>query len=218
MPGQEPGELPPVLLRWAAWSLPELFGRHLLVCALAGCPRRAPARRPTGVGHAHTFTTADVYFGRTVPATGAAALFVVLRASRVVPRGGVEHRRVANRTSRHRMRTPGGELENYRRIAAALPHPRRCRTVANRLQVIEVRLAGDVGSGDRFVVRCTSAAADRDRAIRERLVTELGELIAGTDQSVVVVVPDVVEQPGAGLWCAPCSPESPGRFRSHRRG
>ena len=66
--------------------------------------------------------------------------------------------------------------------AAALARPGRYRTVADNLQVKEVRLADDVAGGDRFVVCFNPEAADRDRAVRERLVAQLEEAIAGTDR------------------------------------
>src|SRR3954447_19159172 len=64
--------------------------------------------------------------------------------------------------------------------AAALARPGRHRQGTHTLQVKEVRLADDVGAGDRFVVCFNSEAADRDRAVRERLVAQLEEAIAGT--------------------------------------
>jgi Transposase DDE domain len=66
--------------------------------------------------------------------------------------------------------------------AAALARPGRYRQVADNLQVKEVRLPDDVGSGDRFVVCFNPEAADRDRQVREQLLAQLGELIADTDR------------------------------------
>jgi hypothetical protein len=64
--------------------------------------------------------------------------------------------------------------------AAALARPGRYRTVADNLQVKEVRLPEEVGSGDRFVVCFNPEAAERDKAIRERLLAQLEQLIADT--------------------------------------
>src|SRR4051794_27997277 len=66
--------------------------------------------------------------------------------------------------------------------AAALARPGRYRQVADNLQVKEVRLPDDVGAGDRFVVCFNPEAAERDKAVRERLVASLAETIAGTDR------------------------------------
>jgi DDE family transposase len=66
--------------------------------------------------------------------------------------------------------------------AAALARPGRYRQVTDNLQVKEVRLGDDVASGDRFVVCFNPEAADRDRAVRERLVAQLQEAIADTDR------------------------------------
>jgi Transposase DDE domain len=66
--------------------------------------------------------------------------------------------------------------------AAALARPGRYRAVADNLQVKEVRLPEDIGSGDRFVVCFNPEAADRDRQVRERLVAQLQEAIAATDK------------------------------------
>lgn len=72
--------------------------------------------------------------------------------------------------------------------AAALARPGRYRTVAGNLRVKEVTVApGGDGDGDqgaraqRFVVCHNPEQADRDAAVRERLVAHLEELIAGSD-------------------------------------
>lgn len=72
--------------------------------------------------------------------------------------------------------------------AAALARPGRYRTVAGNLRVKEVAVApGGVGDGDdgaraqRFVVCHNPEQADRDAAVRERLVAHLESLIAGSD-------------------------------------
>ena len=72
--------------------------------------------------------------------------------------------------------------------AAALARPGRYRTVAGNLRVKEVAVApGGHGDGDdgaraqRFVVCHNPEQADRDAAVRDRLVVHLGELITGSD-------------------------------------
>lgn len=72
--------------------------------------------------------------------------------------------------------------------AAALARPGRYRTVAGNLRVKEVAVApGGAGDGDngartqRFVVCHNPEQADRDAAVRERLISHLRTLIAGSD-------------------------------------
>jgi hypothetical protein len=72
--------------------------------------------------------------------------------------------------------------------AAALARPGRYRTVAGNLRVKEVQVApGGAGDGDegmraaRFVVCHNPEQADRDAAVRDRLVRHLESLIAGSD-------------------------------------
>ena len=72
--------------------------------------------------------------------------------------------------------------------AAALARPGRYRTVAGNLRVKEVAVApGGDGDGDegmrtqRFVVCHNPEQADRDTAVRERLISHLQALIAGSD-------------------------------------
>jgi hypothetical protein len=72
--------------------------------------------------------------------------------------------------------------------AVALARPGRYRTVAGNLRVKEVAVApGGDGNGDdgartqRFVVCHNPEQADRDAAVRERLVAHLESLIAGSD-------------------------------------
>jgi hypothetical protein len=72
--------------------------------------------------------------------------------------------------------------------AAALARPGRYRTVAGNLRVKEVAVApGGDGDGDhgartqRFVVCHNPEQAVRDAAVRDRLITHLRELIAGSD-------------------------------------
>jgi hypothetical protein len=73
--------------------------------------------------------------------------------------------------------------------AAALARPGRYRTVAGNLRVKEVAVApGGDGDGDqgaraqRFVVCHNPEQADRDAAVRERLVAHLESLIVGSDK------------------------------------
>ena len=72
--------------------------------------------------------------------------------------------------------------------AAALARPGRYRTVAGNLRVKEVAVApGGNGDGDqgaraqRFVVCHNPEQADRDAAVRDRLVAHLESLIVGSD-------------------------------------
>jgi hypothetical protein len=72
--------------------------------------------------------------------------------------------------------------------AAALARPGRYRTVAGNLRVKEVAVApGGAGDGDdgartqRFVVCHNPEQAERDAAVRDRLVAHLQELTAGSD-------------------------------------
>lgn len=72
--------------------------------------------------------------------------------------------------------------------AAALARPGRYKPVADNLRVKEVQVApGGAGDGDdgaraqRFVICHNPEAAERDAAVRERLVAHLRELIDGSD-------------------------------------
>ena len=70
--------------------------------------------------------------------------------------------------------------------AAALARAGRYRSVAGNLRVKEVRVSPGGGDADgvraeRFVVCHNPEAADRDAAVRERLLAHLGELIDGSD-------------------------------------
>ncbi|HEY2669183.1 MAG TPA: IS1634 family transposase [Rugosimonospora sp.] len=60
---------------------------------------------------------------------------------------------------------------------AALARPGRYATIADNLRVKEVNL----GDGERFVICHNPEAADRDAAIRTRLLAQLGELIDTSD-------------------------------------
>ena len=63
-------------------------------------------------------------------------------------------------------------------VKAAMSRQGRYKTVRDNLQVKEVRLGDDT---DRFVICFNPDQAERDAAIRARLVAQLEELIAGTD-------------------------------------
>jgi hypothetical protein len=70
--------------------------------------------------------------------------------------------------------------------AAALARAGRYRAVAGNLRVKEVRVSPGGGDADgvraeRFVVCHNPEAADRDAAVRERLIAHLTELIDGSD-------------------------------------
>jgi transposase len=70
--------------------------------------------------------------------------------------------------------------------AAALARPGRYHTVADNLQVKDVRVSPGGGNHDgaraeRFVVCHNPEAAARDAAVRQRLVAHLEELIEGSD-------------------------------------
>jgi len=62
-------------------------------------------------------------------------------------------------------------------VKAAMSRQGRYKTVRDNLQVKEVRLGDD---GDRFIICFNPGQAQRDAAVRARLVTQLEELIAGT--------------------------------------
>jgi Transposase DDE domain len=61
---------------------------------------------------------------------------------------------------------------------AALSRPGRYAQVAERMRVKEVKIS----EHERFVICHNPEAADRDAAIRARLLAQLGELIAGSDR------------------------------------
>ncbi|HVB43665.1 MAG TPA: hypothetical protein VNF47_13300 [Streptosporangiaceae bacterium] len=62
-------------------------------------------------------------------------------------------------------------------MKAALSRQGRDKTVRDNLQVKEVRLGDD---GDRFVICYNPDQAERDAAVRARLVAQLEEIIGGT--------------------------------------
>ena len=63
-------------------------------------------------------------------------------------------------------------------VKAALSRQGRYKTVRDNLQVKEVRLGDD---SDRFIICYNPDQAERDAAVRAKLIAQLGELIAGTD-------------------------------------
>jgi hypothetical protein len=65
--------------------------------------------------------------------------------------------------------------------AEALARPGRYKTVAGNLRVKEVTVGGDGVRAERFVVCHNPEMAERDQAVRARLVAHLEELIAGAD-------------------------------------
>jgi hypothetical protein len=62
-------------------------------------------------------------------------------------------------------------------VKAALARPGRYRVIRDNLQVKEV----NIGSDDRFVLCYNPEQAERDAAVRERLLAQLAEAIDGTD-------------------------------------
>jgi hypothetical protein len=96
----------------------------------------------------------------------------------------VADRGFTSRANRRYLQRAGGHYilgerlrSGSREAAAALSRPGRYRQVADNLQVKEVRLLAEVGADDRFVVCHNPEAAERDRQVRERLLTALRELI-----------------------------------------
>ncbi|MBS2966628.1 transposase [Actinocrinis puniceicyclus] len=71
-----------------------------------------------------------------------------------------------------KLRSGSGEVK------AALARPGRYRVIRDNLQVKEV----NIGSDDRFVLCYNPEQAERDAAVRDRLLTQLAEAIDGTDK------------------------------------
>jgi hypothetical protein len=69
-------------------------------------------------------------------------------------------------------------------VKAAMSRQGRYKTVRDNLQIKEVRL-GDDGAGDRFIICHNPDQAQRDAAIRARLVAQLEEAIAGADSATL---------------------------------
>jgi hypothetical protein len=107
----------------------------------------------------------------------------------------VADRGFASAANRAYLRRGGGHYIHAEKLrntnseaAAALARPGRYRTVAGNLRVKEVAVApGGQGDGDdgartqRFVVCHNPEQADRDAAVRDRLVAHLESLIVGSD-------------------------------------
>ena len=88
-----------------------------------------------------------------------------------------ENRRYLQRAGGHyitgeKLRSESAEAK------AALARQGRYQVVAGNLQVKEVRIA----EGERFVVCYNPQGAERDAAVRARLLARLGELIKGSDK------------------------------------
>lgn len=85
---------------------------------------------------------------------------------------------------RELMRGAGGYIigeklrSGSREVQAALARPGRYRVIRDNLQVKEV----NIGSDDRFVLCYNPEQAERDAAVRARLVGQLEEAIAETDK------------------------------------
>ena len=69
-----------------------------------------------------------------------------------------------------------------REATAALSRPGRYQHVTDNLQVKEVHLPAEVGADDRFIICYNPEAAQRDQAVRERLLAQLAQLIEGSDK------------------------------------
>jgi hypothetical protein len=97
----------------------------------------------------------------------------------------VADRGFASAANRRYLRKGGGSYiigEKLRsgsaEAAAALSRQGRYKDVAGNLKVKEVRIAED----ERFVICFNPEAAERDAAIRARMIAQLDEVIAGSDQ------------------------------------
>lgn len=104
----------------------------------------------------------------------------------------VADRGFASATNRAYLTRGGGHYIHAEKLrhtnaeaAQALARPGRYKTVAGNLRVKEVSVGGgpdhDGARAQRFVVCHNPDAADRDAAVRARLVEHLQELIAGSD-------------------------------------
>jgi hypothetical protein len=131
--------------------------------------------------------TADTSIIRTV--TGDLAGWNLHRMVWVADRGfaSAENRTYLTRGGGHYIHAEKLRHTNTE-AAAALARPGRYRTVAGNLRVKEVAVApGGDGDGDdgartqRFVVCHNPEQADRDAAVRERLLAHLQALIDGSD-------------------------------------
>jgi hypothetical protein len=96
----------------------------------------------------------------------------------------VADRGFTSRENRRYLRKGGGsyiigeKIRSGTDAAAALSRPGRYKDVAGNLKVKEVRIAED----ERFVICFNPEAAERDAAIRARMIEQLEEAIKGSDQ------------------------------------
>ena len=67
-------------------------------------------------------------------------------------------------------------------VKAALARPGRYARIADNMLVKEVRIQDQTGVNDRFIICFNPEQATRDALIRDQLVTQLGDMIAGTDK------------------------------------
>ncbi len=100
----------------------------------------------------------------------------------------VTDRGFASADNRRTLQRAGGhyiQAEKLRGVAeaeAALARPGRYRTVAGNLRIKEVKPRLEQGVlADRFIICHNPEQAERDAAVRERLVTQLTAKIAGAD-------------------------------------
>jgi hypothetical protein len=101
----------------------------------------------------------------------------------------VTDRGFASEQNRRLLQTGGGHYIQAERLrgvdeaTAALARPGRYATVAGNLRVKQVKpRPGDSVLTDRFIVCHNPEQADRDRAVRERLVAQLAREIDGSDK------------------------------------
>ena len=109
------------------------------------------------------------------------------------PAGLGRRRRVRSAANRAYLTRGGGHYIHAEKLrhtnaeaAAALARPGRYHTVADNLRVKEIRVAPGGGNNEgaraeRFAVCHNPDAAERDEAVRERLIEHLEGLIAGSD-------------------------------------
>jgi Transposase DDE domain len=92
-----------------------------------------------------------------------------------------ENRRLLQRGGGHYIQAE--KLRGVGEADAALARAGRYRAVAGNLRIKEVKPGHDQGVlADRFIVCHNPEQADRDAAVRERLLAQLTEKIAGSDQ------------------------------------
>ena len=101
----------------------------------------------------------------------------------------VTDRGFASAENRRLLRTGGGhyiqaeKLRGVNEATAALARPGRYATVAGNLRVKEVKpRRGDSVLTDRFIICHNPEQAERDKAVRDRLLAQLGREIDGSDK------------------------------------